>query len=106
MVSILKPSVSAKEEKPSVNPCEHSSVTSKRTALQMSLQLFCQRTHLAGAGGLGSVPSTEPGWSLGNLLPLDTGQFDIFAFCNQSKLLLLHGIIESTSEKGYKLKSL
>lgn len=70
MVSILKPSVSANKKKPPVNPCEHSSVMSKWTTLEISLKLFFQRTHLAAGGGLGSVPTAKLGLSLGNLLSL------------------------------------
>lgn len=83
MVSILKPSVSAKKKKPPVNPCEHSSVMSKWTTVEFSLKLFCQKRHLAATAGLGSVASTKPGLSLGNLLSSDRGQFDIATSSNQ-----------------------
>lgn len=60
MVSILKPSVSAKEKQSLVNH-EHRDILSKQTTLKISLNLFLQRTHLALGGDLGSVHNTRPG---------------------------------------------
>lgn len=44
-----------------VNHYEHRDIMSKWTTLEIPLELFLRRTHLAVGSGLGSVHNTEPG---------------------------------------------